>query len=128
MNTHSRTHLSDRALLRDLAERMAEDQATTALVLAEIAEFDARQLYAPAYPSMFALCGAPHRADYGEIGTMRSWAPRIPLRVFCLRACPCGRLPFTSHSSDAPSGLFGRKGAPHDGSRDMVARRSDRGV
>ena len=56
MNTHSRTHLSNPALLRDLAERIAENHAETALLLAHIAEFDARQLYAPAYPSMFAFC------------------------------------------------------------------------
>ncbi len=57
MCTYSLSHLSDRALLRDLAAVVAQDRATTAHLLAHIAEVDARQLYLPAaYPSMFAYC------------------------------------------------------------------------
>ena len=57
MCTYSLSHLSDRALLRDLAALVAHDRATTAALLAHIAEVDSRQLYLPAaYPSMYAYC------------------------------------------------------------------------
>ena len=57
MSTYSLTHLSGRALLRDLAALVAQDRATTAALLAHIAEVDARRLYLPAaYPSMYAYC------------------------------------------------------------------------
>src|SRR5437667_11952112 len=57
MCKYSLSHLSDRALLRDLAALVAQDRATTARLLAHIAECDARRLYLPAaYPSMFAYC------------------------------------------------------------------------
>jgi 5-methylcytosine-specific restriction endonuclease McrA len=57
MRVYSLTHLSDAALLRDLAALIAHDRVTTAAVLAHIAEVDARRLYAPAgYPSMHAYC------------------------------------------------------------------------
>ena len=57
MSTYSLSHLGDRALLRDLAARVAQDRATTAAVLAHMAEVDARRLYLPAaYPSMYAYC------------------------------------------------------------------------
>src|SRR5437867_8704263 len=54
---YSLSHLSDRALLRDLAALVAHDRATTARLLAHLAEVDERRLYLPAaYPSMFAYC------------------------------------------------------------------------
>jgi hypothetical protein len=41
----------------DLADLVARDRATTAALLAHLAEVDARKLYLPAaYPSMYALC------------------------------------------------------------------------
>jgi 5-methylcytosine-specific restriction endonuclease McrA len=50
-------HVSDAVLLRDLAALAARDRATTAALLAHIAEVDARRLYVPAgYPSMHAYC------------------------------------------------------------------------
>jgi hypothetical protein len=53
----SLSHLSDDALLRRLARLVARDRATTAALLAHIAEVDSRRLYAPAgYPSMHAYC------------------------------------------------------------------------
>ena len=55
--SYSLTHLSDFALLRDLKDMVARDRATTAALLAHIAEVDARKLYLPAaYPSMHAYC------------------------------------------------------------------------
>ena len=57
MTSYSLSHLSDQTLLRDLAALVAKDRATTATLLAHIAEVDERRLYLPAgFPSMFAYC------------------------------------------------------------------------
>lgn len=57
MQIYSLTHVSDTALLRDLAELVVRDRVTTATLLAHIAEVDARRLYVPAgYSSMHAYC------------------------------------------------------------------------
>ena len=57
MSTYSLSHLPDRDLLRDLAALVARDRATTATLLAHLAEVDARRLYLPAaHPSMFSYC------------------------------------------------------------------------
>ena len=57
MSKHTLTHLSDAVLLRDLVALVSRDRATTAELLAHLAEVDVRRLYAPAgYPSMFAYC------------------------------------------------------------------------
>ena len=57
MPCYALAHLSDHALLRDLAALLARDRSTTAALLAHIAEVDARKLYLPAaYPSMFLYC------------------------------------------------------------------------
>jgi 5-methylcytosine-specific restriction endonuclease McrA len=57
MSTYSLTHLDDGVLLRDLAALVARDRATTAELLAHIAEVDTRRLYVPAgYPSMYLYC------------------------------------------------------------------------
>ena len=45
MRAYSLTHLSDPELHRGLASLVAQDRATTAVLLAHIAEFDARRLY-----------------------------------------------------------------------------------
>ena len=45
---YSLSHLSDQALLRDLAALVTRDRATTADLLAHLAEVDARKLYLPA--------------------------------------------------------------------------------
>ena len=59
MSSYTLTHLTDAALLRDLAALFARNRATTAALLAYIAEIDARRLYVPAgYPSMHAFCVA----------------------------------------------------------------------
>lgn len=50
-------HLSDADILRQLTALVAGDRVNTAMLLAHIAEVDARRLYAPAgYPSMHAFC------------------------------------------------------------------------
>ena len=57
MRAYALSHLSDRELLRDLVSLVAEERATTAALLAHLAEFDARRLYLPAaYPSLYAYC------------------------------------------------------------------------
>jgi len=57
MRTYSLSHVSDRELLHDLASLVARDRATTAALLAHLAEVDARRLYLPAaYASMYAYC------------------------------------------------------------------------
>jgi hypothetical protein len=57
MSKYSLSHVSDAALLRDLAALVTRDRATTAELLAHIAEVDARKLYRPAaHPSMFSYC------------------------------------------------------------------------
>jgi len=57
MTTWSLSHLSDGALLRDLAALVAQDRMTTAALLAHLAEVDARKLYLPAaHPSMYSYC------------------------------------------------------------------------
>jgi hypothetical protein len=62
VSRYSLSHLSDPVLLRDLVALVTQDRATTAALLAHLAEVDARRLYLPAaYPSMFAYC-------VGELG------------------------------------------------------------
>jgi 5-methylcytosine-specific restriction endonuclease McrA len=57
MQSYILVHLSDAALLRDLAALVGHDRLTTATLLAHIAEVDARRLYVPAgYSSMHAYC------------------------------------------------------------------------
>ena len=62
MHTYALSHLSDAALLRDLAALLTKDRLTTAAVLAHIAEVDARKLYVPeGYSSMHEFCVAALR-------------------------------------------------------------------
>ncbi len=57
MSTYSLGYLPDPVLLRDLKALVARDCATTAALLAHLAEVDARELYLPAaHPSMFSYC------------------------------------------------------------------------
>jgi hypothetical protein len=57
MDAYTLSHLSDGALLSDLAALVVTDRRTTARLLAHIAEVDARGLYLPAAcSSMFAYC------------------------------------------------------------------------
>jgi len=57
MNDYSLAHLLDNDLLHSLSDLVARDRATTAKLLAHLAEVDTRRLYAPAgHSSMFAFC------------------------------------------------------------------------
>jgi len=82
MTPWSLSHVSDGALLRDLAALVAQDRATTAALLAHLAEVDARKLYLPAaYPSMYAYCvgelGLCEQAAFKRIQAARA-ARRFP--------------------------------------------------
>src|SRR6266542_3742606 len=79
---HLSTPLSDSVLLHDLAALVAHDRATTAALLAHIAEVDERRLYLPAaYPSMYAYCVGElrlcERAAFKRIRAART-ARRFP--------------------------------------------------
>ncbi len=71
---YSLTHLVDAALLRDLSDLVARDRSNTALLLAHIAEVDARKLYLPAaYSSMHAYClGELRLSEYGAHKRIRA--------------------------------------------------------
>src|SRR5882762_4729503 len=57
MRSYSRSNLSDHVLVQSLEAHAADERASTAELLADIAEVDARQLYVPAgYPSMYLYC------------------------------------------------------------------------
>ncbi len=132
MRAYSLTHLTDAALMRDLAVLVARDRATTAALLAHIAEVDARRLYLPAgYESMHAYCvDALHLSEdaaYKRIQAARA-ARQFPA-VFA--ALAEGRLNLTAAcllaphlSADNADGLLAA--AEHQrntGIREMLARR-----
>jgi hypothetical protein len=56
MPGYSLTHLADGKLAQDLRAGASDDRAALAMRLAQIAEFDHRRLYLPAYPSMYQFC------------------------------------------------------------------------
>jgi len=97
------SHLSDDALLRDLAAVVARERTATALVLAHIAEVDARKLYLPAgYPSMFAYCVGELRFSE-DAAAKRIQAARVARRFpGILGALADGRLHLTAVGLLAP--------------------------
>jgi hypothetical protein len=83
MRGYRLAHLTDEALLRDLATLVGRDRTTTVALLAHIAEVDARRLFVPAgYPSMHAYCVEELRlsedAAYKRIQAARA-ARRFPI-------------------------------------------------
>ncbi len=103
MSRYALSHLSDPVLDRDLPTAVARECTGTALVLAYIAEFDARKRYLPAgYPSMFAYCvGELHLSEdaaYKRIQAARA-ARRFPA-IF--EAVADGRLHLTAVGLLAP--------------------------
>jgi len=57
VSRYSLSHVSDPDLVRGLASAVAQDRSATAVVLAHLAEFDARRLYVPAaFPSTYLYC------------------------------------------------------------------------
>ncbi|MGH7726439.1 MAG: hypothetical protein ACREOU_13510 [Candidatus Eiseniibacteriota bacterium] len=103
MRTYALTHLSDDALIHGLHTLVNQDRATTAALLAHIAEVDARRLYAPAgHPSMHAYCvGELHFSDdasYKRIQVARA-GRQFPV---LLTAIADGRLHMTAARFLAP--------------------------
>src|SRR5258708_33780773 len=83
MFKHSRTHLSNGALLRDLEQHVACERGDTAEVLADLAEVDARKLYLPAaHPNLISYyVGELHlceQAAYKRIQAARA-ARKFPV-------------------------------------------------
>src|SRR5439155_13696569 len=93
MSSYSLAHLSNRVLLRDLAPLVAQNRATTAALLAHIAEVDARRLYLPAgFPSIYLYCVHELRLSE-EAAFKRIHAARTGRRFPALFAAPAeGRL------------------------------------
>src|SRR2546426_9705819 len=57
MSSYSLTRVSDPDLVRGLTSAVAQDRSATVVVLAHLAEFDARRLYVPAaFPSTYLYC------------------------------------------------------------------------
>jgi hypothetical protein len=123
------THLADRDLDHTLATTLGEDRATTATLLALIAEFDARRLFVPAgHPSMHSYCvDVLHLSDdaaYRRITAAR--AARDFPAIFT--AVAEGRLHLTAIGLLAPYLTHGNadellKAAEHQG-RDRAAHRA----
>ena len=72
MSGYSLTHLADSKLAQALRAGVADDRAALAMRLAQIAEFDHRRLYLPAYPSMYQYCLG--ELKYSEDATCRRLA------------------------------------------------------
>jgi len=83
MRGYCLAHLSDASLLHALAALVARDRATTASLLAHLAEVDERRLYLPAgYPSMHAYCvGELHLSEDSAFKRIRAAraAHRVPV-------------------------------------------------
>jgi HNH endonuclease len=99
MTGYSLTHVKDHVLLRDLTALTARDRATTALLLAHIAEVDARRLYAAAgYSAMYHYC--IRTLGFSEdMASKRIRAARVARRFpFVFDAIADGRLHVTGVS------------------------------
>src|SRR5260221_3743206 len=97
MDTYSLAHLSDQALLHGLAALIDKERATTAALVAHLAEVDSRKLYLPAaYPSMHAYClGELHLSEDAAFRRIRAarTARRFPVLFTALAE---GRLHLTA--------------------------------
>jgi len=105
---YSLTHLTDAVLLRQLTSLVHHDRASTAMLLAHLAEVDMRRLYAPAgYPSMHAFCverlGFSDDAAYRRIRAARA-ARQFPA---LFTAVSRGRLNLAVVSLIAPHLTYG---------------------
>ncbi len=107
MHDRSLIHLSDSDLLRQLTALVARERVNTAMLLAHLAEVDARRLYAPAgYPSMHAFCVEHLR--YSDDAAFRRIRAARAARQFpvLLRALSDGRLHLAGVSLLAPHLTF----------------------
>jgi hypothetical protein len=77
MQRFSRSHLSDQSLLQSAVTHIGRERTSTAELLADLAEIDARKLYLPAaHPSLFAYC----------VGELRLSADAAGRRIQAARA------------------------------------------
>jgi 5-methylcytosine-specific restriction endonuclease McrA len=103
MLSYNLSDLTDDVLLRNLVTLLSQDRATTATLLAHIAEVDSRKLYVPAgYPSMHAYCVEElHLSD--DAAYKRITAARAARRYPALfEAVAEGRLHLTAICQLAP--------------------------
>ena len=104
MAGYSLTHVKDHVLLRELTALTARDRTTTALLLAHIAEVDARRLYAKAgYSAMFHYC--IRKLGFSEdVASKRIRAARAARRFpFVFDAIADGRLHVSGVSLLSPT-------------------------
>lgn len=97
------SHLADDVLLRDLRSLVERDRATTANLLAHLAEADERRLYLPAaYPSMYMYC--VHELHMSEDTSLKRIQVARVARKFpgVLSAIADGRLHLTAVGLLAP--------------------------
>jgi hypothetical protein len=100
---YSLSHLSDESLLRSLIALVAQERATTAEMLAHVAEVDERKLYLPAgYSSMYLYCvGELHLSE--DAALLRITAARTARRFPTIfGAVARGELHLTGVSRLAP--------------------------
>src|SRR5215510_355986 len=74
MRSYSLSHLGDRELLHGLASAVADERDRTSVVVAHLAEVQARGLFlAAAYPSMVAYCvGELHLSEDSALKRIRA--------------------------------------------------------
>ena len=103
MKRYSLSHLSDESLLRGLIALAAQDRATTAEMLAHIAEVDQRKLFlAAGHTSMHAYCVAELRLSE-DAAARRIQAARVARRFPTIfEAVARGRLHLTAVGLLAP--------------------------
>src|SRR5262249_25495395 len=100
---YSLSRLSDHQVISNLSSLVARDRATTAALLAHLAEVDARRLYVPAgYPSMYAYC--VHALHFSEDAAYKRIQPARTARQFpeLFVALAEGRLHLTGVGVIAP--------------------------
>ncbi len=108
MRAYSLTQLGDRELLTALKSLVVQDRATTAALIAHLAEADYRRLYLPAgYPSMREYCvrelGMSEDAAYKRIQVIRT-ARECPALLVALadgRLHLCGAVLLAAHLTPA---------------------------
>ena len=103
MSSYSLTHVSDPDLVRGLTSAVAQDRSATVVVLAHLAEFDARRLYVPAaFPSTYLYC--VHELHLSEDAAYRRIQAARAARQFpaIFDALAQGRLHLTAVNLLAP--------------------------
>src|SRR5437867_13357177 len=103
MSSYSLTHVSDPDLVRGLTSAVAQDRSATVVVLAHLAEFDARRLYVPAaFPSTY-LYGLHERHVAEDAAYKRIQAARAARQLPAIfQAVAEGRLHLTAVNLLAP--------------------------